>query len=92
MTKYELNPRKIAFRALQIQDKVFDNGGISMYQFSFPEKERLNMIKERSHQEMASFKLLYKISSISFLSVFSFDVYSPFSTHLPMMLQTIRRK
>ena len=34
MTKYELNPRKIAFRALQIQDKVFDNGGISMMPFS----------------------------------------------------------
>ena len=51
MTKYELNPRKIAFRALQIQDKVFDNGGISMYQFSFPEKERLNMIKEVEMEE-----------------------------------------
>ena len=51
MIKYELNPRKIAFRALQIQDKVFDNGGISMYQFSFPEKERLNMIKEVEMEE-----------------------------------------
>ena len=51
MTKYELNPRKIAFRALQIQDKVFDNGGISMYQFSFPEKERLSMIKEVEMEE-----------------------------------------
>ena len=38
-------------------------------------------IKKRSHQLMASFKLLYKMSSINFLSVFSSDVYSPFSTH-----------
>lgn len=43
---YELNPRKIALRSLQIQEKVFYNGGRSMYQFSFPEEERLKMTKQ----------------------------------------------
>lgn len=44
--RYELNPRKIALRSLQIQEKVFDNGGRSMYQFSFEEKEREDMTKQ----------------------------------------------
>ncbi len=43
---YELNPKKIALRALQIQEKVFYNGGKSMYQFSFEEKDREDMTKK----------------------------------------------
>ena len=46
MNNYELNPRKISLRALQIRERVFDNGGRSMYQFSFDEKERIKMAED----------------------------------------------
>ena len=53
---YELNPKKIALRALQIQEKVFYNGGKSMYQFSFEEKDREDMTKkveEKTNEDSA---------------------------------------
>ena len=46
MRVFELDPRKIALKALQIREKVFDNGGRSMYQFTFNENERLKMTEE----------------------------------------------
>lgn len=49
MKTYELNPRKIALKALQIREKIFDNGGKSMYQFSFEENDRLKMVEEVSN-------------------------------------------
>jgi len=54
MNGYELNPRKIALKALQIRESVFDNGGRSMYQFSFDESERIKMAEDvlNSEQEI----------------------------------------
>ena len=54
MKNYELNPRKIALRSLQIQERVFYNGGRSMFQFSFPEEDRLKMTQQVEEESETS--------------------------------------